>query len=146
MQKKVPQIIEKPIGWEKKRMYVEIPFIGRTTQSMKQPFNHLSSQLRPDPDIRFFTKPPPPIQTFFRNKNPIAKHMQSNIVYSVQCNDCDQFYIGKTIRHAMTRLCEHGASASTFDSSVFAATASNVPTLSLKKTTTSMTTTDQSKR
>ena len=104
MEKQVTKTIEKPIGCEKKRMYVEIPFIGRTTQAMKQQFNHLSSQLHPDLDIRFFTKPPPPIQTFFRNKDPIAKHMQSNIVYSVQCNDCDQFYIGKTIRHAMTRL------------------------------------------
>ena len=151
MQKQVSQVIEKPFGWEKKRMYVEIPFIGRTTQSMKQQFNHLSSQLRPDLDIRFFTKAPPAIQTFFRNKDPIVKHMQSNIVYSIQCNEGDQLYIGKTIRHAMTRLCEHGAPASTFDSSVSAATASNVPTLRrssriLKKTTTSTTTTDQSSR
>ena len=28
--------MEKQMGCEKKRMYVEIPFIGRTTQSMKQ--------------------------------------------------------------------------------------------------------------
>lgn len=151
MEKQVPQIIERPIGCEKKRMYVEIPFIGRTTQTMKQQFNHLSSQLRPDLDIRFFTKPPPSVQTFFRNKDPVAKHMQSSIVYSVQCNDCDQLYIGKTIRHAMTRLCEHGAPASTFDASVPATTASNVPTLRrssrvLKKTTTTMTTTDRNRR
>jgi hypothetical protein len=97
--------------------------------SMKQRFNHLSSQLHPDQDIHFFTKSTPSIQTFFRNKDPIAKHMQSNIVYSAQCNDCDQFYTGKTIRHAMTRRCEHGARASTFDSSVSTATASSVPTL-----------------
>ena len=37
-------------------MYVEIPFIGRETQSMKQRFTHLSSELRPGLDIRFFTK------------------------------------------------------------------------------------------
>ena len=127
MERQVPQTIERPIGCEKKRMYVEVPFIGRTTQSMKLRFHHLSSQLRPDLDIRFFTKPPPSVQTFFRNKDPIAKHMQSNVVYSVQCSDCDQVYIGKTTRHAMTRLCEHGAPSSMFNPST--TVTSNAPTL-----------------
>ena len=74
-------LIEKPIGCNKKRMHVQLPFIEPTIQSMKQRFNHLSSQLHPDLDIRFFTKPPAAIQTFFQNKDPIAKHVQSNIVY-----------------------------------------------------------------
>ena len=94
MERQVPQTIERQVGCEKKRMYLEIPFIGRTTQSMKQRFTLASSQQRPDLDIRFFTKPPPSVTTFFRNKDPVAKHMQSNIVYSVQCSDCDQVYIG----------------------------------------------------
>ena len=93
---------------------------------MKQQFHHLSSQLRPDLDIRFFSKPPPPplVQKFFRNKDPMAKRMQSNVVYSVQCSDCDQVYIRKT-----TLLCEHGAPSSMFNPST--TVTSNAPTLHL---------------
>ena len=65
MERQVPQTTVRPIDCEKKRMYVEISFIGRTTQLMKKRFNQLSSQLRPDLDIRFFTKPPAYVQTFF---------------------------------------------------------------------------------
>ena len=119
--------MERQMVCEKKRMYVEVSLIGRTAQSMKQRFHHLSSQLRPDLDICFFTKPSPSVQTFIRNKDPIAKHMQSNVVYSVQCSDFDQVYIGKTTRHAMIRLCEHGAPSSIFNLST--TMASNAHTL-----------------
>jgi hypothetical protein len=40
----------------KKRMYVKVPFIGRITQSMKPRCAQFSSQLRPDLNIRLFTK------------------------------------------------------------------------------------------
>jgi hypothetical protein len=73
----------KPIGCDKKRMYAEIPYVKQTTDSMQKKFAHLSDKLRPDLDVRFFMKPPPSVRTFFQNKDSIAKHMQSNIVYSV---------------------------------------------------------------
>ena len=109
-----PSSTPKPIGCDKKRMYVEIPYIGQTTDSMKNKFLHLSGQLRPDLDVRFFTKPPPAVRTFFPNKDRIVKHMQSNIVYSVKCNDCEQSYVGKTDRQAIRRMKEHGAPPDTF--------------------------------
>ena len=105
------------LGCQKKRMYVEIPYTGQTTITMKKQFSHLSGKLRPDLDVRFFTKPPASVQTFFRNKDPVTKHMQSNIVYSVKCSDCDHSYIGKTDRQAVRRMREHGAPKKTFDGS-----------------------------
>ena len=103
------------LGCQKKQMYVEIPYTGQTTLTMKKQFSHLSGKLRPDLDVRFFTKPPASVQTFFRNKDPITKHMQSNIVYSVKCSDCDHSYIGKTDRQAIRRMREHGAPKDAFD-------------------------------
>ena len=105
----------KPIGCDKKRMYVEIPYVGQTTDSMKKKFSHLSGKLRPDLDVRFFMKPPPSVRTFFQNKDRIAKHMQSNIVYSVTCTECGLVYVGKTGRQAKRRMIEHGAPSNTFD-------------------------------
>jgi hypothetical protein len=105
----------KPIGCDKERMYVEIPYVGQTTDSMKKKFAHLSGKLRPDLDVRFFMKPSPSVQTFFQSKDHIAKHMQSNIVYSVNCIECGQAYVEKTSRQAIRRMKEHGAPSNTFD-------------------------------
>ena len=110
-----PKQEEVVLGCPKKQMYVEIPYTGQTTLTMKKQFSHLSGKLRPDLDVRFFTKPPASVQTFFRNKDPVVKHMQSNIVYSVKCSDCDHSYIGKTDRQAIRRMREHGAPKDAFD-------------------------------
>jgi len=81
---------------------------------MKKKIMHLSNKLRPDLDIRIFTKPPPSTQAFFQIKDPIVKHMQSDVVYFVKCNDCEHSYIGKTERQCIRRLYEHGAPKTTF--------------------------------
>ncbi|CAF4709196.1 unnamed protein product, partial [Rotaria sp. Silwood2] len=102
--------LDKPIiENDKKKIYVEIPFITSSTSGLKNKIKHLTSKLRPDPDIQFFFKPPPSIQTFFQTKDPIAKHMQSDVVYYIKCNDCKHSYLGKTERQCIRRLYEHGA-------------------------------------
>lgn len=35
---------------------------------------------------------------YFPLKNSIPKLLRSNIVYKIECNDCEATYIGKTIR------------------------------------------------
>ena len=83
----------------KKCMYVEVPFIDDSTiHAMKKKMLHLSNKLRLNVNIRFYTTPPPPIQTFCKNKDPIVKHMQSDVIYSVQCIHCQQTYVGKAER------------------------------------------------
>ncbi|CAF1153344.1 unnamed protein product [Adineta ricciae] len=82
---------------------------------LKKRFSQLSGKVRPDLDIRFYTKLPPAVQTFFQTKGPIPKHMQSDVVYSISCIDCSQTYIGKTERQSVRRLREHGAPKQSFD-------------------------------
>jgi hypothetical protein len=95
-------------------MYVEMPYVGQTASSIRNKFTHLSSKLRPDLDIRYFTKPPPSVQSFFQKKDRIEKHTQPNIVYSVNCTNCEQTYVGKTDRQAIRRMKEHGAPINTY--------------------------------
>ncbi|CAF1033306.1 unnamed protein product [Rotaria sordida] len=97
------------IRCDKKKMYVELPFIRSSTLELKKKIKHLSNKLRPDLDIQFFTKPPPSTQAFFKTKDPIVKHMQADVVYYIKCNDCSHPYIGKTERQCLRRLHEHGA-------------------------------------
>ena len=37
-----------------------------------------------------------------------VKHIRSDVVYSIQCIDCQQTYVGKTERQCIGRMCEHG--------------------------------------
>ncbi|CAF1450959.1 unnamed protein product [Rotaria sordida] len=100
---------EPKIGCDKKKMCVELPFIRSSTLELKKKILYLSNKLRPDLDIQFFTKSPPSTQAFFQNKDPIVKHMKSDVVYYIKCNDCTHLYIGKTERQCIRRLYEDGA-------------------------------------
>ncbi|CAF1508570.1 unnamed protein product [Adineta steineri] len=116
------------IGSEKKRMYVEIPYAGRATYSFKKKLSRLVGKIRPDLDVRYYAKPPPPVQSFFNIKDPVPKPLTADIVYSVECGDCAETYVGKTVRQAVRRLWEHGAPKSIFPS--------NLPPLDLTDTIT----------
>jgi predicted GIY-YIG superfamily endonuclease len=104
-------------GGEKDLMYVEVPFIGDQTDLMKRKLQRLSETIRPDLDVRFYAKPPRAVRTFFPNKAPVPKHLQSNTVYAVTCEDYGDTYVGMTKRQTITRLNEHGAPKNLFDRS-----------------------------
>ena len=46
------------IGRAKRRMFVEIPFVGSETESLKKQISRLTSDIRPDLEIYFVAKPP----------------------------------------------------------------------------------------
>ena len=97
------------------RVYVEIPFIGKQTEVMKKKISRLTAESRPDLDIRYVAKPPPSVRTLFPTKDPVPTHLQSDVVYAVQCKDCGDTYVGKTIRQRGRRLEEHGAPNKSLD-------------------------------
>ncbi len=43
------------------------------------------------------------------------RYVQSDMLYAAECKDCEQTYVGKTIRHAIVCLKEHGAPKNIFD-------------------------------
>jgi hypothetical protein len=105
--------ITEVIESDKKLMYIEIPYAGAATNSFKKQLSRISSKICPYLDVRFFARPPPPVQScFFNTKDPIPKYLQANIVYSIKCSDYGQIYVGKTERQGIRRLYEHGAFAS----------------------------------
>lgn len=102
-------------GCDKRRLFVEIPYVGQQTDLLKKKINLLTSKNRPDLDVRFIVKPPPSVKTNFRLKDPIPKRLQSDVVYAIKCKDCGECYVGKTERQCERRLREHGAPTNTFE-------------------------------
>jgi hypothetical protein len=98
-------------------MYAEVPFIGDQTDLIKKKFQHLSATIRPHLDIWFYAKPPRTVQTFFPNKVPVPKHIQSSTVNAAKCEDCGDTYVGVTKRQTIKRLIEHGAPKDLLDRS-----------------------------
>ena len=47
------------------------------------------------------------VGSFFRTKDSIPSLVQSNLVYSYRCGQCDSTYYGETSRHLKTRIAEH---------------------------------------
>lgn len=96
-------------GCNKRRMYVEIPYIGNQTELLKKKISQLTSETPPDLDLRYVAKPPHSIKSLFPTKEPVPKHLQSDIVYAAKCKDCGDTYAGKTERQFGRSLREHGA-------------------------------------
>ncbi|CAF1027478.1 unnamed protein product [Didymodactylos carnosus] len=96
-------------------MYMELPYVGNSTKVFYKKINYFADKIRPDIEVRFILSPPAPSQTFFQTEDSIPKHLQSEIVYSAKCENCNHNYVGKTERQSVRRLCEHGASKEEFD-------------------------------
>ena len=47
------------------------------------------------------------IGRYFKFKDVIPKHMQSNVVYKYTCSLCSETYCGETTRHLRQRIAEH---------------------------------------
>ena len=88
---------------------MDLPFIGNETITLGKNIINLAKSVRPDPHIQPVFRPPPAIATFFPQRDRITKNAQANIVYMISCLDCNESYIGKTIRQASRRHQEHGA-------------------------------------
>jgi hypothetical protein len=96
-------------GKKKEQIFLDLPFIGKETKILGKKIINLVKHIRPDCNIQPIPRPPPKIASFFPQKDKINKDAQSNIVYLISCSECNESYIGKTIRQASRRHLEHGA-------------------------------------
>ncbi|CAF1553686.1 unnamed protein product [Adineta ricciae] len=94
---------------KKNVLLVDIPFVGRPSFVLGKKLINFVKQTRPDIKLQPIPRPPLSVQQQLPRKDPIQKDLQSHLVYEIHCKDCDAKYIGKTIRHAITRHTEHGA-------------------------------------
>ena len=94
-------------GPKKERIYIGLPFLGRSTEDLRRSIKQIAKQFVPQKDVIIYFKPGKRISNFFRLKDVTPFDLQSHIVYEYTCAICHYSYIGQTMRHIRHRIAEH---------------------------------------
>ncbi|CAF1327942.1 unnamed protein product [Didymodactylos carnosus] len=85
-------------------------YTGQPSYAFINKLRTFTKQYDPQKALRAVLRPPPAIKSNYQIKDPISLQLQSDVVYHLQCKNCSDTYIGKTIRQTIRRFKEHGAS------------------------------------
>ena len=87
--------------------YISIPFTGRHSLQLRNRLQKLYKRYHPNTHLRVAFKTLCHISSLFPNKDRIPTLHRSSVVYNYKCSSCNAAYIGKTMRHLLTRADEH---------------------------------------
>jgi len=94
-------------GPNKERLYIGLPFLGKSTDNLRRAIKQISNQFMPHKDVIVYYKPGRRISNFFRLKDATPVDLRSHVVYEYTCAICHYSYIGQTMRHLRHRVAEH---------------------------------------
>ncbi|CAF3691829.1 unnamed protein product [Rotaria sp. Silwood1] len=83
---------------KREQVFIDIPFFGKPTEILGKRIINLAKSINPQLHIQPVQRPSSSITKYFPTKDPIPKLLRSNIVYKLDCSNCESTYIGKTIR------------------------------------------------
>ena len=88
-------------------MFVTLPYCGLNSVKIKRQLLRMLACVAPWIKLVVVFKPAKTLKTLCRLKSPMPVLSRSKFVYKVNCSECPDFYIGKTIRKLQQRLNEH---------------------------------------
>ena len=92
----------------RKLLFFTFPYItNRINNSINSEIVSLCRAFYPQISPKIIFKNSFSVKSFFRSKDKIPNLLQSNLVYSYNCGQCDATYYGETTRHLKTRIAEH---------------------------------------
>ena len=95
---------------KKEQIFLDIPFFDKPTEILGKRIINLAKSVNPLIQVQLIQRPLSSISKYFPKKAPVPELLKSNVVYKIDCSDCEATYIGKTIRQTYRRLQENGAS------------------------------------
>ena len=90
-----------------KKLFLVLPYINDSVEELGQKLVNLTKKYYPKVKLRVLFKSPSTISNSFSFKEKTPKMLQSNLVYSINCAECNDFYVGKTSRCLIRRINEH---------------------------------------
>ena len=94
-------------GPKKKEAFVTLPYCGMNSVKIKRQLHRMIAKVAPWIELKVIFKPVKTLKTLSKLKSPLPIMSRSNVVYQVNCSECTDFYVGKTIRCLKQRLGEH---------------------------------------
>ena len=94
-------------GPEKKCVFLMLPYCGVNSMTLKRQLQRMLSAIAPWTKLRIVFKPARTLKVLSKLKSQIPLLMKTKVVYRVNCLNCSEFYIGKTVRNLGTTLKEH---------------------------------------
>ena len=92
----------------KKPIYSSIPFIShRTNSAIKKELRRITTMYYPQIDLKLVFSNNFSVKSFFCFKDKIPDDLQSNVVYSYNCGQCQATYVAETSRHLHTRISDY---------------------------------------
>ena len=97
-------------GPDKKSVIVCLPFLGDHSIIIQRQLQRVVNKVTPWINLSVVLTPAFKLTTLSKLKCQVPVLSLSNVVYRINCNVCDQFYIGKTYRRLGQRIKEHKTS------------------------------------
>ena len=94
-------------GPERKQVFLCLPFTGINSDKLKRQLERLSSAIAPWVKLFVVFRPEVKLACLCNLKSKFPILINSGVVYKLQCNDCQEFYIGMTMRRLVQRVKEH---------------------------------------
>ena len=97
---------------EKKNAFIYLPFIGEASAKTKRQLNRIIQRVSPSSKLICVFRTQKISKTLSKLKSKTPTLSRSNVVYKIGCKNCNEFYIGSTIRQLAVRVHEHGTQES----------------------------------
>ncbi|XP_057312284.1 uncharacterized protein LOC130653790 [Hydractinia symbiolongicarpus] len=96
-----PPTIEESNDDEAEKKLVFLQYRGKVTEKFERSLKRINAPCKIVSTIKKIKSVLPSL------KAPVAKPMQSGLVYNITCSRCLSCYVGQTTRHLLTRIKEH---------------------------------------
>ena len=107
VEKKIVATTDETTNNKRDEIIIKLPYIGEITKRLVKQLNKTVQDTGINTTVREVFKGEQKINNYFKLKDKTPRHLQSNIVYSVKCLNCEAEYIGKTTQHIDARIYQH---------------------------------------
>ena len=88
-------------------MYISFPFSGQNSIKLSRQLNRVITKLAPCVSLNLVFTATNRLKCILKLKSPNPVLNKSNVIYQINCLECQEFYFGLTTRRLCKRLHEH---------------------------------------
>ena len=92
---------------KEKHIIVKIPYEGRSTVMFSRKTKDILERAWVGSKIKMVLLPINRLRSLVTKADNVKNGLKSDVIYNYTCQDCQETYIGETVRHADIRFAEH---------------------------------------